>query len=380
MNLTSKLSNVGTSIFAQMSALAQDYEAINLSQGFPNFNIDFRLIQFLETEIANGNNQYAPMRGALQLREAISHKIQEHYKTFYDPQKEIVVTSGATQAISSTISAFVHQNDEVIIFKPAYDSYEPSVVLNGGKIVPIQLKHPEYKIDWSEVESKINSKTRMIIINNPQNPCGTILSKEDLIELQRITSNTDIIVLSDEVYEHMVYDGKSHQSACMFPDLKNRSLITVSFGKTYHATGWKIGYCYGPQNLMDEFVKVHQFAVFCVNHPMQLAISQYMNKYSNHKELNQFFQEKRDFFLDAISDSRFKFTPTQATYFQLLDYSNISDEHDVDFAIRLTREFKVASIPMSVFNENQLDSKVLRFCFAKNEETLKKAADILNRI
>ena len=380
MDINSKLPHVGTTIFTEMSSLSKQYDAINLSQGFPNFNIDSSLIKLVEKAIQEGNNQYAPMRGAIELREAVAEKILDAYQTSYNPEKEIIITAGATQAIFCAISAFINPADEVIVFKPAYDCYEPTIELNKGKIVPIQLKHPNYKVNWKEVESKVNSNTRMIIVNTPQNPCGTIFSKEDMLELERITSNTNIIVLSDEVYEHMVFDNELHESVSKFSGLKERSLITVSFGKTYHATGWKLGYCYGPEELINEFVKVHQFNVFCVTHPMQLAIANYMANKAHYQNLPNFYQQKRDFFLEAISSSRFKFTPTKATYFQLLDYSNISSENDVEFAKRLTREFKIASIPMSVFNQDQLDFKVLRFCFAKTEETLLKAAEILNKI
>ncbi|MFD2567669.1 methionine aminotransferase [Pseudotenacibaculum haliotis] len=380
MNFTSKLPTVGTTIFTVMSSLSKQYNALNLSQGFPNFEIDAKLSELVAKAMKEGNNQYAPMPGVPALRKAISEKFQKLYQSTYNPENEIVVTAGATQAIFTVISAFVQQNEEVILFKPAYDCYEPAIELHGGRVVPIQLKHPDYRVDWTEVESKITSKTKMIIINTPQNPCATIFSKEDLLELQRITENTDIIVLSDEVYEHLIFDGQEHQSVCRFPELKKRSFITASFGKTFHATGWKVGYCCGPQELMNEFVKVHQFNVFSVNHPVQLALATYLENEEHYNQLPEFFQQKRDLFLDAISGSRFSFVPSQATYFQVLSYDDISDEYDVEFAKRLTREFGIASIPMSVFNENQLDFKSLRFCFAKKEDTLLQAADILNKI
>ena len=247
-------------------------------------------------------------------------------------------------------------------------------------MVSIQLKHPNYRVDWLEVAEKINPKTKMIVVNTPQNPCGTTFSKADMLELQRLTRNTNIIILSDEVYEHMVFDGEEHQSVCKFPDLKKRSLITASFGKTFHATGWKIGYCLGPKALMKEFIKVHQFTIYSANHPMQIGIAEYMKCEDHYRDLAEFYQNKRDFFLTALEGSRFSYLPSKATYFQLLDYSNISDEPDIEFAKRLTKEFKIASIPLSVFNENQLDNKVLRFCFAKTESTLAKAVDILNKI
>ncbi len=375
----SKLPNVGTTIFTLMSNLSREYNAINLSQGFPNFKSDDALIQLVNEAMSNGSNQYAPMLGDLGLREAIAEKFDHLYTSTYHPD-DIVITAGATQAIFTAISAFIHKDDEVILFKPAYDCYEPTIELNGGKIIPIQLHYPTYQVDWSLVEAAISSKTKMIVVNTPQNPCGTIFSKKDMEELERITANTDIIVLSDEVYEHMVFDGQSHQSACLFPELKKRTLITASFGKTFHNTGWKMGYCCGPKELMKEFIKVHQFNVYCVNHPIQKALATYVKDANNYNYLPIFFQQKRDFFLNAIKDSRFTFTPTQATYFQVLNYREITDEDDVSFAKRLTKEHQIASIPMSVFNQNQLDEKVLRFCFAKTDETLLKAAEILNKI
>lgn len=380
MNLSSKLPNVGTTIFTTMSNLSREHNALNLSQGFPNFAIDDKLAKLVKKAMNGVYNQYAPMLGAPQLREAIVNKIAHLYNTEYAVDGEVVITSGATQALFSAISAFVQKDDEVILFKPAYDAYEPTVELQGGKVIPIQLQHPNYQVDWKEVEEKISSKTKMIVVNTPQNPCGTIFSKQDMLELERITNNTDIIVLSDEVYEHMVFDGEEHWSVCRFPELKKRSLITASFGKTFHATGWKMGYCLGPKELMKEFIKVHQFTIYCVNHPVQIGLAEYMKHEEHYTYLPEFYQQKRDLFLSAIESSRFSFVPSQATYFQLLDYSTISDEGDVDFAKRLTKEFKIASIPLSVFNENQVDFKALRFCFAKTEETLLKAADILNKI
>ncbi|WP_282030387.1 methionine aminotransferase [Winogradskyella eximia] len=380
MNFNSKLPNVGTTIFTIMSALANEHKAINLSQGFPNYPSSQKLNDLVTNAMNTGYNQYAPMAGNLDLRLAIAHKYELLYKSSYHPEKEITVTAGATQAIYTIISAFVRLNDEVIIFKPAYDCYEPAVEINGGKTVAIQLSAPNYGVNWDEVASKISPKTKMIIINSPHNPSGTIWSKEDMLQLQKITENTNIIVLSDEVYEHIVFDDAQHQSACLFSDLKQRSFITASFGKTFHNTGWKIGYCCAPEALMTEFRKVHQFNVFSVHHPSQKGIADYMQDAETYLGLNTFFQRKRDLFLNLISESRFKFQPSQGTYFQVLDYSEITDEYDVDFAKRLTKEFKIASIPLSVFNEKDKDDKVLRFCFAKTDETLLKAAEVLKHI
>ena len=380
MQHNSKLPQVGTTIFSVMSALANKHQAINLSQGFPNFKSDQKLIDLVSRAMNTGYNQYAPMPGNLELRDAIAKKFDLLYGTSYHPESEITVTAGATQAIYTIISAFIRQDDEVIIFRPAYDCYEPAIAVNGGKTISIQLNAPHYKVDWNEVEQKTTSKTKMIIINTPQNPSGSIFSEADMLKLQEITSGTNIIVLSDEVYEHIIFDGEKHQSACLFPELKTRSFITASFGKTFHNTGWKIGYCCAPKALMDEFRKVHQFNVFAVNHPMQKGLADYLIEPNHYLELSQFYQAKRDLFLSLIKDSRFNFIPAKGTYFQVLDYSDISTENDVDFAKRLTIENRLASIPLSVFNDNNRDDKVLRFCFAKTEETLKKASEILNSI
>ena len=380
MQHQSKLPNVGTTIFTVMSALAKEHNAINLSQGFPNYPSSQKLNDLVSNAMNNGYNQYAPMAGNLDLRLAISNKYQLLYKSTYHPEKEITVTAGATQAIYTIISAFVRSGDEVIIFKPAYDCYQPAIEVNGGKTISVQLSAPHYKVDWEEVASKISSKTKMIVINTPHNPSGTIWTKDDMLQLEKLTKDTNIIVLSDEVYEHIVFDGEQHQSVCLFDDLKQRSFITASFGKTFHNTGWKIGYCCAPETLMSEFRKVHQFNVFSVNHPAQKGIADYMQDAETFLGLNTFFQQKRDLFLSLISESRFKFTPSQGTYFQVLDYSEITEEHDVDFAKHLTKEFNIASIPLSVFNEEGKDDKVLRFCFAKTDNTLVKAAEILCKI
>ncbi|MFD0963202.1 methionine aminotransferase [Pseudofulvibacter geojedonensis] len=380
MNHKSKLPNVGTTIFTVMSALANKHQAINLSQGFPNFPSDSKLNDLVTKAMNNGANQYAPMAGLLELREAIAKKFDLLYKTNYHPETEITVTAGATQAIFTAISTFIKTDDEVIIFRPAYDCYEPTITLNGGKTISVQLEAPSYTINWKEVKQKINDRTKMIIINTPQNPSGSIFSQKDMEELEKLVANTNIIVLSDEVYEHIIFDGEQHQSACLFPQLKERSFIVASFGKTFHNTGWKLGYACAPKELMNEFQKVHQFNVFCANHPMQKAIATYLNEPNHYLELAAFYQEKRDFFLSLIKSSRFKITPAKGTYFQVLDYSNITLEKDIDFAKRLTIEHQLAAIPLSVFNENNLDNKVLRFCFAKTNETLEKAATIINSI
>ena len=363
-----------------MSALALKHNAINLSQGYPNFKSDQKLKDFVYKAMNSGYNQYAPMPGVLRLRKAIAKKFEGLYNSSYHPETEITVTAGATQAIYSAITAFVRPNDEVIVFRPAYDSYVPSVELNGGKVVSIQMKHPKYNIDWADVKTNITDRTKMIIINTPHNPTGTIWGKHDMLQLQAITEGTNIIVLSDEVYEHIIFDEEQHQSVCRFKGLKVRSFITASFGKTFHNTGWKVGYCCAPKALMDEFLKVHQFNVFSVNHPMQVALAEYLETPNHYQQLSGFYQEKRDFFLGLIKGSRFKFTPSKGTYFQPLDYSEITDKNDVEFARELTMEKSIASIPISVFNFNKLDNKLLRFCFAKTNDTLKRGAEILNTI
>jgi|SRR5690554_279156 len=380
MKHLSKLPNIETTIFTVMSGLANKHKAINLSQGFPNFKSDQKLIDLVSKAMNSGYNQYALMPGNMELRKAVSEKFNLLYGSSYHPESEITITAGATQAIYTIITAFIRPEDEVIIIKPAYDCYEPAILINGGKPVSIQLEAPNYKVNWVELKQKISSKTKMIIINTPHNPSGTILSKADMLQLQEITKSTNIIVLSDEVYEHIVFDGEKHQSACLFPDLKARSFITASFGKTFHNTGWKTGCCCAPKALMEEFRKIHQFNVFSVNHPVQIALADYMQDANTYLNLSSFFQEKRDLFLSLIKDSKFKFKPSQGTYFQVLDYSGISQEYDVDFAKQLTIENGLASIPLSVFNEHNLDNKVLRFCLAKTDDTLKNAANVLNSL
>lgn len=380
MQFTPKLTNIETSIFSVMSALANEHNAINLSQGFPNFKSDQKLIDGVTNAMNSGYNQYAPMPGRLDLRKAISKKFEILYNSSYHPETEITVTAGATQAIFTIISSFIKPEDEVIIFKPAYDCYQPAIELNGGKTIALALEAPNYTINWKAVEKVISNKTKMILINTPHNPTGTVMSKNDMLKLQELTNDTDIIVLSDEVYEHIIFDGEQHQSICRFKNLKERSFITASFGKTFHNTGWKIGYCCAPKVLMEAFRNVHQFNVFSVHHPTQKALADYLKNSSHYLELSDFYQKKRDVFLNLIIDSRFTCTPSKGTYFQVLNYSNITNMNDVEFAKKLTIEKGIASIPLSVFYDNKIDHKVLRFCFAKTDDTLKQAADILNKI
>jgi len=376
-SLKSKLHNTGTTIFTTMSALAAEHNAINLSQGFPDFPVSEKLISLVNKNMKAGHNQYSPMAGYMPLREAIAEKLNHLYSAAYDPDKEITITSGATQAIYTAIASIIKDGDEVIVFDPAYDCYAPAIRLNGGIPVQLQLKAPDFNIDWNEVKKMVNQRTRMIMINTPHNPTGSILSAKDMHQLEKITDKRDIVVLSDEVYEHVIFDGYEHQSVTRYPKLAERSFVVFSFGKTMHATGWKIGYCLAPENLMSEFRKVHQYMVFCANTPIQRALADYMKDPKHYTELSGFYQEKRDYFLKLLKGSKFKPLPCHGSYFQLLDYSKITDEKDTDYAIRLTKENGVASIPISVFYKNNVDNKLLRFCFAKEKETLEKAAEKL---
>jgi methionine aminotransferase len=378
--ITSKLPAVGTTIFTVMSRLANENNAINLSQGFPDFSGSEELIDLVYKYMKDGFNQYAPMAGVIPLREVIAQKTLDLYGAKYDPEKEITITAGATQAIYTAITAMIKEDDEVIVFEPAYDCYTPAIELNGGKTVFVQLKAPDYTIDWSQVQKLINHRTRMIIINTPHNPTGAVMTKEDMQKLEKMTRNTDIVIVSDEVYEHIIFDGQEHQSVARFPKLAERSFIISSFGKTFHTTGWKVGYCVAPENLMAEFRKVHQFLVFAVNTPVQLALAEYLQKKKNYMDLGKFYQKKRDHFNKLIKNSKFTFEPSAGTYFQLLKYEDISKDKDTDYSVRLVKEAGLASVPVSVFYHKPTDNKVLRFCFAKKEETLEKAAEILCKI
>nr|WP_141673208.1 methionine aminotransferase [Muricauda sp. CP2A] len=380
MEPSSKLPHVGTTIFTTINQLARTHNAINLSQGFPNFDPDPQLLHLVNEAFKKGHNQYAPMQGVLSLREAISGKIEQLYGNYYHPESEITITAGATQAIFTAIAAVVRPKDEVIVVQPAFDCYEPAITLFGGKTIEVLLEGNDFKMNWTAFKSAISRKTKMVIINTPHNPTGTIWSRSDMLQLQEILKDTDIILLSDEVYEHIVFDGKLHESAAKYPDLAVRSFICSSFGKTFHATGWKVGYCVAPKSLMLEFQKVHQFNVFSVNHALQIALAQYLKDPQHYVTLSGFYQEKRDAFLNAIKGSRFKMVPSEGTYFQLLDYSGITDEKDTVFAERLIKQHKLASIPVSVFCGAAYDKKFLRFCFAKTNDVLDKAADILNSI
>ncbi len=375
--INSKLPGTGTSIFAVMSQLAVENNAINLSQGFPDFEVSPVLIEKINHFMKKGFNQYAPMPGVPVLRKAIARKAKETYGIDYDPDREITVTAGGTQAIYTAVSAIVREGDEVIILEPAYDSYGPAVKMNGGTPKYAPLKIPGFGIDWEKTTRLITGNTKMIIINTPHNPTGSVLSEDDLRKLEDFTESHNLVVVSDEVYEHLIYDSLVHQSVCRFPKLAARSFVIGSFGKTFHATGWKMGYALAPARLMEEFRKVHQFMVFSCNTPIQHAIAEFMEDKRNYTGLPRFYQKKRDFLVHQLRGSRFRIIPSYGTYFQLVDYSAISDEPEFDFAVRLTRDHGVATIPISSFYQQGLNNHTLRLCFAKKEDTLEKAAAIL---
>lgn len=380
MQFTAKLPDVGTTIFTVMSALAREHNAINLSQGFPDFSCDPLLIELTHRYMCEGYNQYAHMAGLPLLRERIAEKCALLYGSQLNPDTDITITAGGTQALYTAISAFVQQGDEVIVFEPCYDSYIPAIRVNGGVAVPIALQAPDFCIPWDEVKQRINAKTRMIIINTPHNPSGTVLNATDIQQLSQLVENTNILILSDEVYEHIVFDGQQHESILRYEHLRHRSLLVYSFGKTLHATGWKIGYCIAPEKLMREFRAIHQFLVFSVNTPLQYAIADYLAVPAHYNTLPHFFQTKRDLFLQLIAPSRFTCKAAAGSYFQILDYSAISSLPDTEFAIQLTREIGVAAIPISVFYSDKRQQPFLRFCFAKQDDTLEKAAKRLCKI
>ncbi|WP_438040731.1 methionine aminotransferase [Sorangium sp. So ce128] len=378
--LPSKLPSTGVSIFTVMTRLANEHGAINLSQGFPDFDCAPDLVEAVARHMRAGHNQYAPMQGVLALREALAMKIERLYGRRYDPATEITITSGATEGIFSTITAFVRPGDEVILFQPCYDSYAPAVQLNGGTPVFVTLRFPEYRVDWDEVRRAITPRTRLLLINSPHNPTGTMLSADDMRELGRVLEGTDALVVGDEVYEHILFDGRWHESLARYPELADRSVVISSFGKTYHTTGWKVGYCAAPQALSAEIQRVHQFVTFAVNGAIQHAYAEVVARDPLAADLAPFYQAKRDRFLKLIEGSRLRPLPCEGTYFQLVDYSEITTERDADFALRLLREHSVASIPISPFLSGVEPGPVLRFCFAKRDETLERAAERLRRV
>lgn len=379
-SITSRLPQVGTTIFSVMSALAQQHQAVNLSQGFPDFDAPAELLSLLDQHAKAGHNQYAPMTGVPVLREAIAAKVNALYGAQYDVEAEVTVTAGATQALFTAVAAMVHPGDEVIVFTPVYDSYGPSIELQGGKVVYAHLTLPDYKPDWDEVARLITPRTRMIMLNTPHNPTGTVWTAEDMQRLIALVRDTDIVLVSDEVYEHMVFDQARHESVMRYPELAERSFVVSSFGKTYHITGWKVAYCLAPRELMAEFRKAHQFIVFTVHAPSQYALADFMKRPGWYEQLKALYQGKRDIFRQALSGSRFELLPCQGTYFQCVKYGAISDEGDRAFVERLTREQGVAAIPVSAFYPQGDDHGVIRFCFAKSAATLEKALERLIKL
>lgn len=385
MNLTiapvaSKLPDVGVTIFTVMTRLAAEHGALNLAQGFPDFDCDPDLVAAVASYMKRGNNQYAPMQGVLALREALSLKIARLCGATYDPQTEITITSGATEALFCAISAFVRPGDEVVLVEPCYDSYVPAVRLNGGHPVFVTLRYPDYRLDWDEMKRAMSSRTRLVILNSPHNPTGQVFSLDDLRRLAEILDGSQAIVLSDEVYEHVVFDGLEHRSVCVLPELAARSCVVSSFGKTYHTTGWKVGYVAAPSALTAEIQRVHQFVTFATHTPSQLAYAEMTRARTDYSDLPLFYQRKRDSFLTLLAGSRFTPIPCRGTYFQLLDYSAITRETDREFAMRLLREHRVAAIPTSAFLHASEAPPVLRFCFAKKDETLQDAAARLREV
>jgi methionine aminotransferase len=379
--INSKLPQVGTTIFTVMSALAAEVGAINLSQGFPDYDCAPELIDLVEKAMRDGHNQYTPMAGLMALREQVSIKTEKLYGAYYNPDTEITVTAGGTQAIFTAICCAIQPNDEVIVFEPAYDAYAPAIKVMGGVVKSLELTPDDnYAIPWDMVRRLISNKTRLIILNTPHNPTATILQQGDIDELSAIVKEQDILILSDEVYEHLIYDGQTHHSMARYEELRKRSFIAASFGKLLHTTGWKMGYCMAPAHLMAEFRKVHQFLVFSVNSPMQYGIAEYLKDEHTYNGLAGFFQQKRDHFRNAMAQTRFELLPCAGSYFQSVKYANISDEKDTDIALRITKEFGVASIPTSAFYSRGTDHHVLRFCFAKKQETLDKAVDKLMKV
>lgn len=378
--LSSKLPQIGTTIFTVMSKLANETGALNLSQGFPNFPASEELISLVDHYMRKGFNQYAPMMGVQTLREKIAEKTEQLYGSIYHPEKEITITSGATEALYAAITAVVRPGDEVIVFEPAYDSYVPAITLNGGIPVYISLTPPDFSIPWQEVKAKITNKTRLVIINTPHNPATSVFSQEDLNQLAEIVKNTHVFLLGDEVYEHIIFDGNKHQSLSLHPVLKERSFVVGSFGKTFHVTGWKVGYCLAPEELTTEFRKIHQYLTFCTSTPVQMALADFLNQPENYLSVPEFYEKKRNLFIASLKNSRFHIIPSKGSYFQNLGFKDISDEPDVNLAVRLTKELGVASIPVSVFYHQKTDYKLLRFCFAKDDETLIKAGEKLSSL
>jgi methionine aminotransferase len=378
MQIESKLPNVGTSIFTVMSQLAVEHGAVNLGQGFPDFQMDHALTDLVAKAMKDDFNQYSPMPGNVLLRERLAEKTEFLYKTKIDPNTQITITPGGTVAIFSALTTILKPGDEVILFEPAYDCYIPAIELNGAIPVLISLAYPDYSIPWDIVREKITAKTRMIIINSPHNPTGAVLSENDIAELRSVVTDTHIIILSDEVYEHLIFDGIEHQSMLRYPDLLERSFVCFSFGKTYHCTGWKLGYCISSPELMKEFRKVYQFNAFCCDTPKQVGIAEFIQDRNAYLSLSGFIQKKRDYFRELMKATPFTCIPSHGSYFECYSYADFSNETDMDLAVRLTKDYGITAVPVSAFYKSGEDNKVLRFCFAKKETTLERAVEKLS--
>lgn len=378
--MTSKLPHVGTTIFTTMSVMAAEHNAINLGQGFPDFGMNEELVNAVAEAMRGGHNQYTHMNGYVPLREALAQKVKYLYETGVNPDTQITVTPGGTYALYTALTTILQPGDEVIVFEPAYDCYIPAVELNGARAVTLQLTFPGYKIDWAAVKRSITEKTRAIVINSPHNPTGSVLSEEDITQLREAVLGTPIVIISDEVYEHLIFDGYSHQSILRYPDLLERSFVSFSFGKVYHCTGWKLGYSVSSEPLMKEFRKIHQFNAFSCDTPKQVALSHFLSNRDAYADLGGFMQQKRDYFEAGMSGTKLKPLPTHGSYFQIYSYDGLSDESEKDFAVRLTKEYGVATIPVSAFYQQEVNNKVLRFCFCKREETLDLAIERLLKL
>jgi methionine aminotransferase len=378
--IRTKLPNIGMSIFPIMTALAKQHGAVNLAQGFPGFSADEELLHLINQYTSKGFNQYAPLMGYIPLREKLSEKIEQQHQKYYHPEKEICITAGATQAIYTAITAIIEEGDEVIVIEPAYDCYVPAIILNQGIPVRSQLKPITYEIDWEDIKRKINSRTKAILINTPHNPTGKVWKQSDIDELIKIVRNSNIFLISDEVYEHITFDGLPHLSVSKYPELAERAFVIYSFGKTYHLTGWRTGYVVAPEFMMKEFVQSHQYMVYAVNTPLQYALADYSLNTDAYTKLSAFFEQKRNAFIQSIQSSSFGILPCEGTYFLLLDYQKLSDAKDTDYANFLTQQYKIASIPTSVFYGNKRQDKVLRVCFAKSDEELEKGAEALCKV
>lgn len=380
MRIDSKLPAVGTTIFTKMSALASEYKAINLGQGFPDFDMSETLTALVSRAMKEGFNQYAPMPGLMSLRESLAEKVYSLYHNAINPETEITITPGGTYAIYTALTTLLQPGDEAIVFEPAYDSYIPGIEANGATAVTIPLTYPDYSINWEVVKQHISSKTKFIIINSPHNPTGAVLSKEDLVQLEKIVRDTNIFIISDEVYEHIIFDNLTHESILKYPSLFDRSFACFSFGKTYHCTGWKLGYCIAPASLMNEFRKIHQYNCFSCFTPSQVALAEYVKNKQAYLSIPEFYQEKRDYFIQLMRQTKFNLLQSRGSYFICASYENISDEKEADFAVRMTREYGVATIPVSSFYKNGTDHRVLRFCFGKKKETLEQAVERLIKL